>query len=717
MIKKVYQNAGLDYTNTQYFEAHGTGTPVGDPLELGALGATFGSIARDSGQPLYVGSVKTNIGHLEGCAGLAGLLKTVLCLEKGVIVPSLNYEKPNPKLRLDEWGLKIPTRTIGWPTDGLRRASVNSFGYGGSNAHCIIDDAYHYLKLRGLNGNTASVPSPTATPDSEDYPDSGLGTMSEGSSNDDLRYFGKKSDCQRLFVLSSPEQGSLQRQASSLAQYINDKISTDTLNHDTFMDNLAYTLTCRRSLFQWRTTFHASSAQDLVTSLTQRIQTRRATKVPRLGFIFTGQGAQWHAMGRELLVYEVYHRSIHISDEYLRSLGADWSLSTELLASKEETHVNMSRYAQPMCAAVQIALVDLLRHWGVSASVVCGHSSGEIAAAYAAKLLTATDCLKIAYHRGRLSQDIKSIRPELDGAMMSVGLSEEDTRKYLSMLASSEVVIIACINSPSNVTVSGDSLALTKLEGLLKLDDVFARRLKVENAYHSPHMQGIANDYLRAIGELQILEPPSDAPKMFSTVTGSEICADELDAAYWVRNMVSPVQFVQAINSMIPPNVGSRRRRRDMTVDILLEVGPHNALQGPLKQTMTASGRVEEIMYLATLKRGHDAQIALVETIGEIWTKGSPIAFRELNSPNIAIQSAEILTDLPNYTWKYVNPVLPHSFSAICFDANQLALATIISTGMKLRRARTIVLATSPVLIFLESLSKTSIQMKLNGRM
>ena len=133
MILSVYEKAGLQHDQTQYFEAHGTGTPVGDPLELSAVGKTLGQAKRDSGQPLYVGSVKTNIGHLEGCAGLAGLLKTILCLENGVIVPSLNFENPNPKLRLDEWGLKIPTKTIPWPTNGLRRASVNSFGYGGTN--------------------------------------------------------------------------------------------------------------------------------------------------------------------------------------------------------------------------------------------------------------------------------------------------------------------------------------------------------------------------------------------------------------------------------------------------------------------------------------------------------------------------------------------------------------------------------------------------------
>ena len=378
MIRKVYENAGLDYANTQYFEAHGTGTPVGDPLELGALGATFGSSERATEQPLYVGSVKTNIGHLEGCAGLAGLLKTVLCLENGVIVPSLNFETPNPKLRLDEWRLQIPTMTIPWPTNGLRRASVNSFGYGGSNAHCIIDDAYHYLKIRGLVGNTTTVPGQSTIHDSGEYPDSGIGSQNDSPRSDEMKFFPEPKVIPRLFVLSSPEQGSLQRQASSLAQYVNDKITNKLPHIDNLLSDLAHTLAKGRSPFQWRAAVHASSLETLVTALTQRIQSARAVKSPKLGFVFTGQGAQWHAMGRELLDYEIYAQTIQDADSYLKDLGAEWSLSAELSASKEDTRVHMSKFSQPLCTAVQIALVNLLKDWGVTASAVCGHSSGEI---------------------------------------------------------------------------------------------------------------------------------------------------------------------------------------------------------------------------------------------------------------------------------------------------------------------------------------------------
>ena len=275
------------------------------------------------------------------------------------------------------------------------------------------------------------------------------------------------------------------------------------------------------------------------------------------------------------------------------------------------------------------------------------------AAAYAAKALSAQDCWKIAYHRGRLSQAIKTIKPELDGAMMSVGLAVEDTQKYLAKLTPSEIAIIACVNSPSNVTVSGDSLALAKLEGLLKLDDVFARRLKVENAYHSPHMQIIADDYHTSIDGISVLSPKS-APPMFSSVTGSQIATSELNASYWVRNMVSPVQFVKAVQAMIPAasKGGGRRRRGGLAIDTLLEIGPHSALQGPLKQILTAIGRVEEVSYHSLLLRNQGATKTSLETLGDLWTKGQQLDFPCVNSLDAKPYPAVTLTDLPSYSWK-----------------------------------------------------------------
>lgn len=380
MIRATYERAGLDYSKTQYFEAHGTGTPLGDPLEMSAVGATLGSLPRESGGPLYVGSVKTNIGHLEGCAGLAGLMKTILCLENAVIVPSINYERPNPRLRMDEWGLEVASKLIPWPTNGLRRASINSFGYGGSNAHCILDDAYHYLKLRGIQGNTNSVKtSALSSPESDEETDSGLGSATSSPLESSLDYFPSGTDQHpRLFLFSAHEQSVLQTLVKSYGEYTSSKSKKEAVLEDRFLANLAFTLGDRRSAFPWRAPVVSSSKADLGSALVQKIKGNRAGKGPKTAFIFTGQGAQWHAMGRELLAYDVFSRTVEEADNYLSSLGADWSVLKELNASEQDSRISMAKLSQPLCAVLQIALVNLLNHWGVKPTTVIGHSSGEI---------------------------------------------------------------------------------------------------------------------------------------------------------------------------------------------------------------------------------------------------------------------------------------------------------------------------------------------------
>ena len=614
---------------------------------------------------MYVGSVKTNIGHLEGAAGLAGLLKTILCLENGVIVPHLNFDKPNPKLPLDHWNLRVPTKLTSWPTNGLRRASVNSFGYGGSNAHCIIDDAYNYLQQRGLQGQSATVPTPPLDNEPDEDVDSGLGSIpSTPDSEGGVRR-------PRLFILSSPEQGALQRLMSLYSNYVRNLKSPS--NIDNKLADMAFTLGTRRSFFQWRTALVASSANELVSALHKPVRSNRSGKPPKSVFVFTGQGAQWHAMGRELLRYEIFARTVTNADKYFKEhLRAGWSVLDELNASEEHTRINMAEFSQPLCVVLQTALVDLLSHWGVQPAAVVGHSSGEIgqylqisesryikinstpAAAYAAGALTIEDSWMTAYHRGRLSQRIRKIAPELSGAMMSVGLSEEAVLSYLNKLDASDIVVIACINSPSNVTLSGDSGVLEKLEELFKTEKVFTRRIKVDIAYHSPHMRVIADEYLASIQSIQ--NPPSrnSGPTFYSSVTGVKMDISELEASYWVRNMVSPVQFVRALGAIFPSaTAGVRRRRGDgLLPDVILEIGPHGALQGPVRQILAKNGRAEEIQYSSILHRGKDAIVSSLEVMGNLWTKGQTLNFMHVNSLKTKPEPFQSLTDLPPYPWK-----------------------------------------------------------------
>ena len=274
------------------------------------------------------------------------------------------------------------------------------------------------------------------------------------------------------------------------------------------------------------------------------------------------------------------------------------------------------------------------------------------AAAYAAGALTASDCFKLAFHRGRLSQDITKIDPEIRGSMMSVGLSAEEVQSHIDKLNDPDIVV-ACKNSPSNVTLSGPSESLDKLEGSLKNTDVFVRKLKVNVAYHSPHMKVIEDQYLSSINDIQTL-PTKSGPVFFSSVTGTQLDLSELDASYWVRNMVSPVEFVKVIDSIFPERTTATRRRRRDKVDIntIVEVGPHSALQGPIRQILSKTNRAGDADYTSVLQRGKDAVISTLQSVGHLWTKGQAVKFLEVNSSEDLDGSQKCLTDLPNYPWK-----------------------------------------------------------------
>jgi acyl transferase domain-containing protein len=308
LIRSAYRQAGCDPAVTGYCEAHGTGTAAGDPLEAGALGDALGVYRPDGVEgKLFVGSIKTNIGHLEGASGLAALVKTVMSLEKGIIAPNLWYEKGNPAIDFDAWRIRVPTEVTPWPTVGLRRASVNGFGYGGTNGHVILDDAYHYMRERGLNGkHQTCIPS--------------------GSDTDSLTSWDVVTSAERprIFYLSAHEPASVLHNAKSHAAHL---ISHQSRNDDLSLDDLAFTLCERRSRHEIASTIVASSKQELIEGLESlTTTTRRSLETPRLGFIFTGQGAQWWAMGRELVQYPVFAQSLAACHGAIQSFGSSWSL-------------------------------------------------------------------------------------------------------------------------------------------------------------------------------------------------------------------------------------------------------------------------------------------------------------------------------------------------------------------------------------------------------
>ncbi|KAH6636358.1 hypothetical protein F5144DRAFT_619703 [Chaetomium tenue] len=610
LIRSTYAKAGLDMSQTTYFEAHGTGTPVGDPLELLAIGQTIGAARGEGDEPVLVGSVKSNIGHLEGSSGIAGVIKTVLALERAEIPAVAEFKELNPRIKQDEWNIRIPTELTPWPAcaNGLRRASINSFGYGGTNGHVILDDALNYLQERGLTGNHDTVVASTNQP----------GTPSSQSSDSAISLahsIPETESCTpefRLFAFSSPEQDGLARLAEAYSQYLDqDALSRDlkgaaTLEEIKQVDNLAYTLASRRTMFDWRGFAISDTLTGLQTSLKSGLPTHgRIGRNPSCAFVFTGQGAQWFAMGRELLRHSVFRASIDEAEAYITSLGCPWSVTEELSRDATTSRINDPELSQALCTALQVALVDLLTHWGVRPKAVVGHSSGEICAAYAAGILSREDAWKTAYWRGVRSTQIKTLSPDRKGAMMAVAMSEEAAREYLAKVEEGDVVI-ACINSPNSVTISGDDHAVSAVEKLLTADNIC----------------------------------------VFSSVTGSEISREDMGSAdYWVKNLVSPVRFSAAVTSLLQPRDTRDRRKGVANVQALLELGPHSALQGPLREILAAANEtyVASVPYTAMLRRGTNALLTALTAAGRLWSSGFDLNL-ELGRP---------LTTLPRYPFNH----------------------------------------------------------------
>ena len=341
LIRETYRKAGLSMMHTRFFEAHGTGTAVGDPIEVMALGNAFRDY-RSSEEPLYVGAVKTNIGHLEGASGIAGLIKTILVLENGVIPPNTNFERVNRTIDTEYSRVRFPLIPIPWPSDGLRRASVNSFGFGGSNSHVILDDAFNYLTARNLPGHHRTVPKPPR--DAEKH-----GMQSFNVTHQCLRYSRLHEGntgiigMPKLLPLSAADAGGLDRLAVSYQNYFS-ALSPELAECKLFVNDLCYTLDSRRSVLPWKSFVVFDSLAEI-----KHLKTQISTPVisetvpPRLAFVFTGQGVQWYAMGRELLGYIVFKNSIEAASLYLTRLGCEWSAIGRIRIPTAWRHLTVER--------------------------------------------------------------------------------------------------------------------------------------------------------------------------------------------------------------------------------------------------------------------------------------------------------------------------------------------------------------------------------------
>lgn len=394
-----------------------------------------------------------------------------------------------------------------------------------------------------------------------------------------------------------------------------------------------------RSLFQHRRAIVASNIAELSSSL--KATTFEISKSPKAKnvFIFTGQGAQWPSMGHDLLRYPVYAQSIRRSATIIKELGASWDLEDELAYHSTDCNIHDSSYAQPITTAVQIALVDLLRSWKILAEAVVGHSSGEIGAAYAAQLICQSSALKVAYHRGSLGQ-LAFLKTSRAGAMLAIGLGREDVERRISLLGLSDEAFIACINSPKSTTVSGNSLALDTIQRTVKADGTFARQLKVNTAYHSPHMESVRDEYRCLLSDIKHVATSQEIT-FYSTVSSRQKATIH-SSEYWVENLVSPVRFSDTILHILD-DLSSVEQIN------FIEIGPHSALQGPIRQILdnAPSFQQRRSKYIPTLIRGQSGIQTMLKASASLFENGC----KPKVPPSVNLHRGSLRVPLPSYHW------------------------------------------------------------------
>lgn len=611
LIRRTYKNAGLDTNDTQYFEAHGTGTPAGDPRETRAIGAVF---APNRPKPLHVGSVKTNIGHLEGASGLAAIVKTTLALEAHQIPPNMLFNNPNPNVDFKNWKINVPTKTLDWETsNGLRRASINSFGYGGSNAHAILEG---YSMSTEETRHTLS-PKHLSMTEKRPY----VSPLTSHTENAGNLFKTRLAD----FIQANPDHC-----AAAIARSLSDR---------------------GRSLHKFRSYVVENSPVDIASALTDEVTWTRSEKSRlRLGFVFTGQGAQSFAMGRQLIEQSPFFRqTLERCDAVLQSLPdkPSWSCVDELLKTKETSRVTQSAFSQPLCTAIQIALVDLLAQWGITPWATVGHSAGEMGAAYAAGILSFDHAIIAGYYRGlTLSLDIENA-VKVPGSMLAIQMTEAEAVAELESYHGR--IALAAVNSPTSLTLSGDLPAIVELKEALTKRNVFARQLQVDKAYHSHH---IAPFGPVLEGLLSKIRPMPATCQMSSSVTARNAEPSKMTGKYWTSNLTGQVRFADALTNLL------LNEREEQNVDLLLEVGPHPALKGPAKEVMKSLKL--DIPYVASLNRGVPDFSSLLSCAGQLFALGYPADLATANA-NLFIDQMGLTrkanagpkVKLPSYAWDH----------------------------------------------------------------
>ena len=591
LVVDACKDAGVAPASISFVEAHGTGTAVGDPIEANALAMAL-CLDRADDNILPIGSVKTNLGHLETAAGIAGLLKALLVLKRGEIPPSLHFKNPNPNIDFEGLKLRVPTELESLPQTGEpRRAGVNSFGFGGANAHVIMQEppvAPHHK----LGAELKERPWP--------------------------------------ITISARSENALKATAERLAQWLDEHSRNN--GSSPMLPDLVYTLGARRNHHQHRLTLVAASMEELIRELedfahgeaSQKVRasfTPRPETPPRIAFIMSGQGPQWWGMGRELMASEPVFRATMERCEAAMKPYARFSLLEELAKTKEDSQMSRTEIAQPAIFAMQVSLAELWESWGVEPAAIVGHSVGEIAAACVAGVLSLEEAARVIVMRGRFMEGCARGA----GAMLAVGLDEAEAKALIAR--HDRTVSIAAFNGPKSLTLAGVRLSLEAMHAELEAAGVFARFVKVDHPFHHAMMQPASEELETALASLK---PQPETVPIFSTVSGGRCAGPDFDAEHWGRGVRQPVEFVSAVNAIA-----------EFGVDVWLELSAHPALAVSMLECLAALGMKAPVVSSTRREREHEASL---EAALELHRAGVTLNFAGMTP------SRHQLT-LPSYAW------------------------------------------------------------------
>ena len=554
LIEHTMQAVGLTADDLDYVEAHGTGTAVGDPIETLALGVALG---QERQQPLPIGSVKSNMGHLETASGAAGLIKLLYAFQQRQVPATIGIKELNPHIDFTGLNLQVNQQPLALPTDRAVRMSINSFGFGGSNAHIILESGPQTLDR---------VPNASARP--------------------------------LPLVLSAKTTDSLQRYADDLAAYLAQQ------PHAALYD-VAYQLYQRREMHAHRTVLFASTVTEAIEQLQQYAQKQlshapvvqqQLQRADQPVFVFSGNGSQWEGMGVALLKHPIFLQAIQDIDRLFAQYSA-LSLEKELLQAEGSGRYAHTDIAQPTLFAIQVGLVKLFEHYGVQPSAVIGHSVGEVAAAWCCGALTLEQAVHVIFERSRLQETTKG-----QGQMTAVNISADQMLAVITELQLQKNVSLAGANSSTGCTIAGTTAGLDQIEQQLKAQSIRFKRLNLDYAFHSPAMDPIKDELLHSLAQLT---PSATRIPMYSVVKGAIIAGTELNAQYWWDNIRQPVLFEPAIHALVADGF-----------DLYVELGPHPVLRSYVQQ---AARDVDATAQVLMLTQRHNEHInKVVQRIHEI---------------------------------------------------------------------------------------------------